>query len=1345
MRNNHIGEYIKNTVIPQGVTVKDAAGLLGVGRPALSNLLNGRASLSIRMAQKLEATFSADANELLEMQSKSQANTTEIDRSDTKVYVPRFMEFTANDIEAWINTKQLNSRARLAVFLRTLVNSTCRNLLFSDFPGNDDSQRHGWDGETLTESPNPWVPNGKTGWEFGTNNDKNGGIQRKAKGDYEKSLTDPERKKTTFVFVTPRRWNGKKDWATTRTAENNFKEVRAYDSSDLEQWMEQSIPAQIWFSIETGTQTQGCLTLEEHWNFWKADTSPHLTHSIFAENLGCRLKQNVKTKIDNKQNVVIAADSIDEGIAYLDALFLERELNQYRDRVIVFKDLTAIPKVMSGSANIIPVIVSKEGEREFAKHDDNVSAIMVRNKNIFHHTDPDITLSIVGLETFRTSLKEMGYDDEEIRVLAADSGRSPTILRRRLSSLDGVRSPKWINDIGDTSFIISAALAGAWDTRNGHDKEVVAAICDESYAALEKTIQHTLEVDESPLWREDTHLGVISKMDILFSLSENITPSIIENFLVALEYVLSESDPTLDLPEEDRIYAGIYGIHREISGILRRSIAETMVLLSVYSEELIGRRLGLDVSQKIAKIVLRLLSPLNIRTLFDQSYMLTFYAETSPEEFLTIVEDDLNSKEPCIPKFFVPASQNDPFSNPSGIELLWALEIIAWFPEHFDRVILLLAKLHKLNLTTGTAHHPFASLFGVFRSRSPQTYTSFNERLSTFLLLKKEHPDICWDICIEKINGTNIIAINNEPIYRHIAHGSPQLSDNKEREELETLVYSTLLGWKDYSLPKLIQLVECAHSFRNTSYIDQLWGNIEEWCVNANDEDKAILREQVRQNLLINGVQAKLEYELGSSYSDHKSAAIKTYELLKPENLINRHRWLFDSYHVELSIGEAQSDPLDYEERDEQIKALRLTALSTIYKNIGIDGVHRLTREALEPYQVGFFAYDALSTDSKRIEFIKLITSSPEALDSQALAAITGMFDNSIFSDAGRGLLEGVKFELRKEEFLKTLPFNKVVWRFLEGQSEELSNNYWRNTGVRYYSETEDTPFVFEQLLNVDRPCAALAFIGTKVNRISPELLYRAMDEATSSIEPEGALGQFQPERSIKELAASGEYSIVQLAEMEYRYLRLLDPLYPEIDNIEELVNTSPEYFAKLVSNTNPRDEEVDEQLKERYLAQIQQNIRVLMCLKKVPGRIDNVLNADELTKWIRNVLIYSEKLDCRPNVEYHIGELLANSGVGTDKIWPNEEVREALENELTEKMQRGFIIGRRNLRGIRFGRGNGDKERTIAQQFSEWSIAIASSHPKVSRILNELAVDYISDGQKEDHDVAILNRLNTR
>ena len=67
--SSHPGAFIREHVIPSGMSVTEAAGRLGVGRPALSNLLNGKSALSSGMAVRLEKAFGADGRELLDRQA----------------------------------------------------------------------------------------------------------------------------------------------------------------------------------------------------------------------------------------------------------------------------------------------------------------------------------------------------------------------------------------------------------------------------------------------------------------------------------------------------------------------------------------------------------------------------------------------------------------------------------------------------------------------------------------------------------------------------------------------------------------------------------------------------------------------------------------------------------------------------------------------------------------------------------------------------------------------------------------------------------------------------------------------------------------------------------------------------------------------------------------------------------------------------------------------------------------------------------------------------------------------------------------------------------------------------
>ncbi len=261
---------------------------MGIGRPALSNFLNGNANLSQTMATRLEKTFAADKSVLLTMQQAYDAflNSEQERRIAVKSYTPHFLTIKAKDIEAWAD-KNIEARALLPALLRRLANSTGSKLLQIDFPAYDNSQRHGWDGYVEAENATPWIPEGLSGWEFGCNQNPS----KKATDDYRARTTGAhkvekeDRAKTAFIFVTPRNWPGKDKWTEEKCGKKEWKDVRAYDASDLEQWLELSIPGQVWMASELGIPRDECQTLTEYWDAWSGASTPAISPKIFTSNI----------------------------------------------------------------------------------------------------------------------------------------------------------------------------------------------------------------------------------------------------------------------------------------------------------------------------------------------------------------------------------------------------------------------------------------------------------------------------------------------------------------------------------------------------------------------------------------------------------------------------------------------------------------------------------------------------------------------------------------------------------------------------------------------------------------------------------------------------------------------------------------------------------------------------------------------------------------------------------------------------------------------------------------------------------------------------------------------------
>jgi len=199
----HPGLYIRDKVIPRNLPIKQAAKLLGVGRPALSNLLNGNAALSSEMAARLEKAFGVDRQRLLALQAEfdQYQQRQSVQKLAVGAYVPSFLKITARDIEQWVDGN-LEARSHFTVLLRKLINSTAQDITLVDFPGYDNAEKKGWDGRIDAAAATPWVPIRKSGWEFGCNENP----KKKADDDYAarvKAIPATERTELKFIFVTP--------------------------------------------------------------------------------------------------------------------------------------------------------------------------------------------------------------------------------------------------------------------------------------------------------------------------------------------------------------------------------------------------------------------------------------------------------------------------------------------------------------------------------------------------------------------------------------------------------------------------------------------------------------------------------------------------------------------------------------------------------------------------------------------------------------------------------------------------------------------------------------------------------------------------------------------------------------------------------------------------------------------------------------------------------------------------------------------------------------------------------------------------------------------------------------
>jgi plasmid maintenance system antidote protein VapI len=1174
------------------MSVTKAAQLMGVGRPALSNLLNANASLSADMATRLEKAFNYPRADLMAMQARyEEAQAKQIDPpAEAKAYVPAFLAIKANDIEGWV-AHNIPARSRLAVFLRTLVHSTGSALTKVDFPGNDDAERPGWDGFAEASEGTPWVPAGRSGWEFGTNDDP----RAKADGDFDKSvkaLDKHERVGVMFVFVTPRRWPGKAAWVAAKQAKGLWKEVRAYDSSDLEQWLEQSLPGQAWFANETGIPAQHVRSLDKCWADWADVSTPPLAGALFSSAIEAT-KRAMLSRLTKpaERPILIASDSTEEALAFLAQLLSERggeELALYRDRVLVFDKPGVFPRLAAGAQAFIAVVFTRKVERELAPFTSSMHCIVVYPRNAAA-TEPDIVLEPANYETFNKALEAMGKDRDETSRLANASGRSLTVLRRQLSTVRAVQTPEWAVDRPTAASLVPFLFVGAWNSQNETDKLGLSLLAGERpYDELEKECQSLTQLNDAPMWSLGHYGGVISKIDLLYAVAHAVIPEDLSHYFSMARMVLGEDDPALDLDEDQRWAASIHGKTRDFSATFRRGISETLVLLAVHGGHLFKRHLGVDTEVEVVRVVRDLLqTPLTTRILEANDSDLPTYAEAAPDEFLSIIERDLRSEEPAVFGLLRPAGTGV-FHSPSRTGLLWALEGLSWSPVTLPRAATILARLAEIDINDNWINKPTHSLESIFQAWMPQTAANHRERVELMKKLAQKFPKVAWKICVAQFDPHGRVGdYSHKPRWRPDGYGfgEPFPTWGPINEFVREMV-EMALTWKDHSLSMLCDLVDRLQGLIEADQ-NRVWALIEAWAKNrASDGDKAALREKIRVATLSRRAAARAKK--GGKPTNFAVAGKAAYRALEPSDLLNKHAWLFRDNWIEESADEIEDvERNDYRAREERIKNLRIDALREVIEQRGLAAILELSQRGKASWVIGVIAASFVLSEQELQELLQLALR-PILAGNEEVHAYRNLIGGALRSFVGDGdklkaVLTGAAAGLSDNDTVALFvlaPYGKRSWELVDRLNEAAQAKYW--SGVTpdwiHNSDSENNESV-ERLLKAKRPRAAFSCIQLEPFKLDAQVLFNllsAMAQGGDDQPGHYLLQHYHVQEAFKHLNNSATLTLEEKAGVEFAYIEVLARPWDRRDsygipNLERYVEAHPEFFVQAVSWTYKR------------------------------------------------------------------------------------------------------------------------------------------------------------------------------
>lgn len=1335
--DNEVGIFLKQQILePAHLSVSEAARLLGVSRATMSKLVNRPGTLTAKLAARIESIFGVSAEQILKLQM--QAGRDEKNENSAETFSYPFPIIKARDLTRWAETTE--ARMEFPVLLRRLIGTTASGVSRCAFSGYDNGQRAGWDG--VVESPvgTPWVPEGCSVWELGTNQD----VERKATEDFNRRSSDPlgmDSSETTYIAVTLRAWTPKRkaDWQRRAKAQNCWKAVRIYDAEDLERWLERSLEARLWLSERLQRpEVSGVRTLDKAWSAWMNASEPSLGQVFFTEAVE-EHRATLKTFLTDTEacHLVLSAASAEEGLAFLWSALQGESLSIYRERLLVFDSAETLQKMGVGSPTFIAVVHDLVADAVCQTLNRPVKSIFIRATA--EEDDADIVLRPLSLgaiwelmQLFLTDKKPEPSSKQPMLDLLQDCGGSLTVLHRRCARFPEQRYPDWSRDIDRTEGLLAAAMIGQWDTADELQRSVLQKLTGEKkLTGFERRFKRWLKEADAPVWRCNNVCGVVSKSDIFFSLREALTPAVLNRFYDTALTVLQLPDRSEVIDFEETGWLAVSGS----GGVsqTKHQLADTIAFFAVHGTVLVEGRCTYDFEQKSRELVQKVLQPMTEKTLKNVGGEISRLAEIAPETLIRLLEEDWTSIHSVIRDWLTTVS----IQNGVLTHLLDAMAVTAQLSEDdFLKTCRLLSVWWTNSVVSDVRRSGIRALLRQLFTPGEVGVMTPEHLEQALRWMVKTFPDLGCLLCRRLLVPKEVVLPQGLPAphwkrfgRRHWTAAEAGAYHNAMGEMLLSATAATTAG--------LLEIVPVMRALSET-VLSAFHKNLVRW-LRRKPSDEAIadmkeaLRRQVNFRLLSENVRGMFE---------------QFYQQLEPKEVVQKYRWLFAASDVDFAPGEIEEPDFDWDEREKMMECRRRGALQAIWTARGADGILELILYGKASEVVGQRLAALLPEDGWSALLTRCVTR-PE--NSRLEALVRGL--TTAVTAERLQTWSGWMIALPQDVGLKLLrwmPFRSAIWQWIDNTVPAWSETYWRTVCPACVYEITEQRAAVKALLAVGRPRAAFCAVQRQPATIGAKWLLRILLGMLQS-SGEKACGRVEPIDEVMEiLVRSQKISQDTKVYLVFRYIEnLVFQGSPQSEIIRVLTLYAaehPEFYVRLIGWAFPRDEG------RRNIAecgdnalQFRGNSRTALRLIRLTETLNTEFSYERAKNWVNSVRQSCREIGRLNTADRLLGKLLVRSLYDAKTVrFPMNFYRLLTEVDSEGLFQEATaeLLDDRNPPWCSFEE-RGEWDQWMVKRIREEMARIRYEWPRGMELLRVLERQYLAEAEEHSTAEKVLRRSN--
>jgi hypothetical protein len=944
----------------------------------------------------------------------------------------------------------------------------------------------------------------------------------------------------------------------------------------------------------------------------------------------------------------------------------------------------------------------------------------------------------------------MEYPEEKVENLATLARRSPLALRRKLAVRQYVKRPRWAES-AEARSLLPAMLIGAWEGTNAGDREVVGRLAGRPYGEFEDDLIRWANESDPPVRRVGDTWLIASREDSWTLLAEFITRDDLDAFEEAVLGVLGEVDPSFDMPEDQRWAAGVYGKSLPHSDLLREGLAETLALMGARSETTSFSTTNSG-QERANAIVRKLLEKANEdwRLWASLSGVLPLLTEAAPGVFLEAAEKGASGERPVLIELF---SEPGPLGSSPHTGLLWALEALAWDPDHLGYASRLLARLAALDPHPNSRYlsRPLRSLQEIFLLWYPQTKAGSEQRLRVLDAVRRREPQIAWQVICGILPETSggFSTPTHAPRWRdwapeerpRVTYGEIWAGIGSVVERLLEDVGTDGGWWRD-----LVEKVDDLPKEQHDAMVAKL---LEVDVESFGPKDRLIVRDALRQMISKHREFPDAGWAMPGEWVKKLERA---YERFEADDPVSKYAWLF-SYHPDLLEPSGREGSV----RRVAVEAARIQGAQEVYATGGFELLLELAASAEVPGELGVtLGKSEILTAEEEDDLLREegLGSSEGPRGYLARGFVVGRFRESGWPWVEAKLPQVSQWSSeQKADYFFCLPFEGRTWDQLEAMDdEEAQRLYWSQISPYGLSDSTNCSRAVSNFIRHGRPHAAVDLISLHVDDeeidLPPSVMADALDRVVQTAPEESidwSMFSHHVGRVLDALEASDEIEEERIATLEWHFLPLFGHHGRAPRVLHRELSRNPGFFAEIISLVFKAKDEEQRELSEEEQTRARLAYELLESWRSVPGLSeDGSVDLDALRTWVNGAREATHAAGRGTVADLRIGQLLASSPKGSDDAWPDVAVRDLIDHLGEDDIERGFEIGVYNSRGV-FSRSlteGGEQERQLSERYKGYADALNDEWPRTAAMLQRISDVYASEARRADIEAELREDL---